>query len=344
MKKILFVDYIQQIGHVNFNRIHIESLIREGYDVKVVVHKDIASRLPFPHDTYAFLLPLWMRQHKGHPVMNRIRFLLALLYVRCHLWSHHYDEVVLSCIDEPTLWLLPPSGHFWAVCHGNAMSLTGGGWKRRFLRGLRKKASFLVFDDYMARPFRDNNLSVSVISHGCVPPFPAVYQVSLPNVPHGSHLIFHPSSKMNERCLYMMQNDNAFQSFLEETDTFLLLNGKGEDKGRIRFVHRRLNDNEYRSLFMRSDIILMAYPNTFIYSVSGVSFECVSNRKKMLVYKIPSMEYCSRLCNYDPFFSNVSELASKARKMYQADEQACCMVSPDLLQPSYAAIFENRTH
>ena len=71
-----------------------------------------------------------------------------------------------------------------------------------------------------------------------------------------------------------MQNDNAFQSFLEETDTFLLLNGKGEDKGRIRFVHRRLNDNEYRSLFMRSDIILMAYPETFIYSVSGVSFEC----------------------------------------------------------------------
>ena len=142
----------------------------------------------------------------------------------------------------------------------------------------------------------------------------------------------------------MMQNDNAFQSFLEETDTFLLLNGNGEDKGRIRFVQRRLNDNEYRSLFMRSDIILMAYPDTFIYSVSGVSFECVSNRKKMLVYKIPSMEYCSRLCNYDPFFSEITQLVTKAKMMYQGNEDIFLTVSPEALQPSYVAIFENRTH
>ena len=34
--KVLFIDYVYQKGHVNFNRIHIDAIRSAGYDVKIV--------------------------------------------------------------------------------------------------------------------------------------------------------------------------------------------------------------------------------------------------------------------------------------------------------------------
>ena len=46
--KVLFIDYVYQKGHVNFNRIHIDAIRSAGYDVKIVLHSDIASQLDYP--------------------------------------------------------------------------------------------------------------------------------------------------------------------------------------------------------------------------------------------------------------------------------------------------------
>jgi len=55
--KLLYIDYMFMRGHVNFNRVHIDALLKEGYNVKLVLHKEIASLLPYAYQQYALVIP-----------------------------------------------------------------------------------------------------------------------------------------------------------------------------------------------------------------------------------------------------------------------------------------------
>ena len=54
--KLLYIDYMFMRGHVNFNRVHIDALLKEGYNVKLVLHKEIASLLPYAYQQYALVI------------------------------------------------------------------------------------------------------------------------------------------------------------------------------------------------------------------------------------------------------------------------------------------------
>lgn len=72
--KVLFIDYVYQKGHVNFNRIHIDAIRSAGYDVKIVLHSDIASQLDYPDSDYVAKLPRFLNMRGKRAVLNRIIF------------------------------------------------------------------------------------------------------------------------------------------------------------------------------------------------------------------------------------------------------------------------------
>ena len=76
-KKVLFIDYILEKGHVNFNHIHIDALKRNGFDVYLILHQDIADLLPYDTNQYVAIIPPFLRKREGHPLLNRIIFLLS---------------------------------------------------------------------------------------------------------------------------------------------------------------------------------------------------------------------------------------------------------------------------
>lgn len=357
--RILYVDYFQKDGHVNFNRIHIDALRRAGHDVKLVFHSEIAQQLPYPASDYALRLPRILRFREGRPLLNRLVFLITLLYIRAFVRVGRYDKVVLGCIDEISYSLLPLCRDAYIHAHGNGRflpaadgSLAAGTTKYHAMKRLAPRATFIVYNDYMAEPFiRAHFPNVRVVSHGCVPPFQATNAdanilTQLPvRITPEQKIIFHPSGKCNEDFVRHSLTDARLHRALADHNAYIILRNRPkwinieQVPGRIIFIDGFLSNDLYRALFLRADAILMCYPPTFHHQVSGVSFECVANAKPILALSTPPLTYLRNWCNYDPLFTSPPELAERILLLFDDSSAASLIITPDQLIPDYKDVF-----
>lgn len=343
MRKILYIDYVQQKGHVNFHQIHINSLKNAGYDVKLILHNDIAKQLSYSKKDYVLTLPSFLNQRDNCPVLNRIIFIFTLIYIKRCVKLKSYDNVIIACLDEITLGLFPLQKNMNIICHGNADNFRNP-VKRFFLKKLSRKNSFIVFNERMARPFKEHFIDrVYIVSHGCPHPFiPA--NVELPiNIYKFKKIIFHPSTKISDEFLHQYVGDSRLSAFLKKNNALLLLRNQQEgihETKNIQFISQYLTQEQYQQLFFRADLILLAYPPSFGYQVSGVSFECLANQKNLLVLQHPSLQYCHKYYNYDPIFCNFDEFCDKLQNLFD-DKGYKCTVSLNQLSPDYTLILNS---
>lgn len=344
-KKVLFIDYTYQKGHVNFNRIHIDAIKAAGYDVDLILHYDIAINLGYPAGDYIMRLPHCLNQRDKSPILNRIVYIIILLWIKIKVFSFSkYSHVVVSSCDEPTLGLLPLCRNMYIMCHNTAS--VHSKVKRFFLRRLARHNTFLVFDEYMKEPLVNNGIKrVKIVSHGCVPPFKNYNERSIPTeMKDFDKVIFHPSSKADVSFVESLVTDNHLCEFLHKRNILLLIHGKKNVEWKlsdnIRFLTGFLPTDEYQAVFQKSDVILLAYPSSFQNQVSGVSFECVANRKNILIKEHPALTYCRDFYNYDPIFGS-NECLLKKLDMLTSDGSNCqCIASAETLTPNYNKIFE----
>lgn len=355
--RILYVDYYQQDGHVNFNRIHIDALREAGHSVELVLHDEIARQLPFSRDNYALLLPRCLRVRKGKPFLNRIVFLVALLYIYIRVRVKQYDKVFLGCIDEISYSIFPLRPDSFIFAHGNGRflpasdgSLQAGATKYRAMQRLSAQSTFIVFNDYMAQPFlRARFPHVKTISHGCVPAFEPSTDDALNSlhlaISPDAKLIFHPSGKCNEDFLRQTLADTRLHAFLQAQGIYIILRNRPswvtEDQvpANIIFVDGFLSNELYRALFLRADAILMCYPASFHHQVSGVSFECAANGKLILALDTPSLSYLRAWFNYDPLFGDTQQLQERIAQLAAPNSSCKITVTPSGLKPDYTTFF-----
>jgi len=347
MGKVLFIDYFYNRGHVNFNQIHINALIEQGYDVKVVIHKSLARQLTFPTTQYALLLPEWIRKREGrHPILNRILLLITLLYIQLRISTNKYQHVIISYLDEVSLGLIPLCKDKHIICHHNANNFTNK-TKNQFLKRIARHNSFLVFNDYIKEAFLEHGINnVSVISHGCISPYaPALQKVNIEiNLNAYDFIVFHPSAKPEERMIHEFTSSTVLADYLFRNKILLLFrtsNPQHSNSDHIVFVKQYLSTEEYIALMQKADVILMAYPEKFKYQVSGVSFECIANHKKILIQEHPALSYCKQYYNYDIFFNSTEEFIKKL-DFLRTHSEAQCIASPKALQPNYTNILKER--
>lgn len=343
-RTVLFIDYAYQQGHVNFNKIHIDALRADGYDVKIVLHRDIMKRLPYREDDYALILPNLLKLRDGHALINRISFILSLLLIKIVVRVRNFDNVVVSYCDEVTLGLLPLCRNMYIICHNNAASFKNN-IKRYFMQRLSKHNRFIVFNEEMSKPFRCQGINdVRVVSHGCVPPFTMKPDIQLPlNISSYDKVIFHPSPKPDVDFVKRLVLNASLNKFLHDSNTLLILRNMPcgvSETSNIKFINEYLSQGQYQNLFLLSDVILLAYPPTFEYRVSGVSFECVANEKKMLIKANHAFDYCRDFLNYDPMFSDADELCVKLDYLFHNPDPMCKAVK-DGLKPDYKRIFND---
>ncbi len=336
--KILFIDYIFQKGHVHFNRIHIDSLKAQGYEVRLALYEAMAAQLPYTADEYDVVIPQRYEQCDGHPLQNRINFLRALRYIQSHVRLDDYDKLIVSSWDEVTLGLLPLRRDMYLICHANAANLANrvkGGVIRRMNR---LGCHFIVFNDYMAAPFAAHGIRrVHIVGHGCIAPF-TDGQGAIPDICKGyRRVIFHPSAKADAAFVDELFAHERLQRYLADTGTLLLLRHRQPrwaDTEQIRFIEAQLSMEDYEQLFLHSYLILLAYSDGFAYQVSGVSYEAVANRKPMAILQHPSLDYCKAFYDYDPRFANAEELLELLQQLDRTAGR--CIVTAADLTPDYS--------
>lgn len=335
MKKILYVDYDLQVGHINFNRIQIDALVLSGADVHLVLHKFMYDRLPYPREMYDWVIPPILRYRDGHPLVNRIVFLITLILIKLKLNLRSYDHIVVGFCDEISLGIVKLSKGMYIFMH-RIVSVRESRIKRFFCRHLARHSTFLVFNQHMADMLQESGIDrYHIISHGCVEPFE-----NLPNV-ESCHpfTIIHPSAKLNPKFVKEILHDTGLHEYLSSHNIRILLK---ECAGIPRVVHSNIiylpthiDFEDYKQYFTNADAVLLSYPNDFCGQVSGVSYECVANHKRLLVYNHLSLIYCREYYNYDPIFNSTGQLTRLLTNL-MTDSSLQCSVSPDDLRPDYS--------
>lgn len=344
MKKVIYVNYMKQFGHINFDKIHIQALVEQGFDVNIVMHHDIANKMNLRKELYALTLPAFLGYECKSGLINRLLYVIALIYIKLHINFSKYDYCIISNLDEISLSVVPLAKKMYMFCHGNCRDLENH-IKLFFLKHLSKHHEFIVFSDEMQKPFKDKGFSnIYVMSHGCIPPFTeSVMSNEYCNMLNKYDFIaFHPSPKSDINFLNTIYT-KEYNDILNRNNILLLLrNSPFMDKGysNIKFINSYLKANDYQGLFKRANIILLAYPNSFKYQVSGVSYECVANIKKMLVLKNPSFNYCKAFYNYNIFFKNANDAIHQIIEMKNQPKGYACIATPKDLTPNYSTIFK----
>ena len=343
MKKILFIEYTLEVGHVNYNHIHINALMAQGFDVRLVLHQYTKDRLPFADSQYALVLPHFLRRRNGwlEPLRNRIIYLLTLLYIRLKVNLNDYDQVILSSFDEVTLAMLPLCRNMRLTSHGNGLGFENP-IKRKLLKRIARHNTFIVFNEEMRQPFLENGIEqVDIVSHGCIPPYQNLPPTTVPIDMRGyDTVIFHPSPSPDPDFITQLTGNAELQHLLENENILLILRNcdeKNLPSANIKTINQYLSTMEYQQMFLCSDIILIAYPDDFRYRVSGVSYECIANGKRLLARQIPALNYCRAFYNYNPMFADVSQLCECIIELKRNPEKQC-VANAESLIPDYRSV------
>ena len=335
MKKILYIDYDLQVGHVNFNRIQIDALKATGADVRLVLHQYMYEHLPYPREMYDCIVPTILKYRNGHPIINRLSFIITLLLIKLTVNIGKYDSVIIGYCDEVSLWALPPASGMFIFMHRTA-GLKESSLKRWLCKRIARKNTFLVFNSHMGDMLKEAGItSYHITSHGCVEAFD-----SNTDAIHSPGLtIFHPSAKISEEFVADVLSNQTVLRFFEKNNIHIILKecepGIKINHKSIVYLPAMIDLKDYKKVFASADVILLSYPKSFAGQVSGVSFECVANLKKAMIYSHPSLEYCKAFYNYNPIFGNVQEFISLCRNLME-DPSLTCTASAKTLTPTYS--------
>jgi len=344
MKKVLFIEHRNILGHLNFNQIYIDNLIEQGVDLKLVFPKLTALELKYPKSMYEKFIPNCLCFHSKYSLITRIMYVLQLLYIKYNTKYNRYDIVIMSSYDELSFSLISFKKPFYLVNHDNVRGFDNL-IKKKCLKNISKKNFQIVFNQYIKEKFIINGIkNVFTVSHGCLPPFninscekhkknDVIY-----NEKKYRFIIFSPSSYSDLNFYKDLIKDRNFIDFLNENNILLILKGiKQNFSKNIQFLEGYIPKEQYQYIVLKSDIILISYPENFKYRASGVFFEACANSKKMIIKKNESF-YCYRnYFNYNPFFSNNIDLKIIIKALIN-DKNLRLIVEPEKLKPNFSEI------
>lgn len=334
--KILYINYMYQKGHVNFDKIQIQALENAGFDVWLIIPSRFKMFFSSASYKCLFTIPKLLCPQNASPLLNRIAYLLTLLYIKFKIKKSRYKHIFVSNFEEITLGLVPIDKKMYLYCHNTANNFSSK-LKAFFIRRLAKNNHFVVFNNEMANGFYKEGIeNVKVVSHGCVPPFTDTEPLNLNIDVDYRRIIFIPSERTSLEFLQDLLQNKEFIHCIEQ-NKILVIERNYHEYLMSKYIHpinRYLSSSEYRSLFLESDLILIAYPDDFGYRVSGISFECVANKKNLLFLANNSLKYCKSFYNYNPEFHNIKELISKIESFdYNKNK---CIADKDDLKPNYS--------
>lgn len=303
-------------SHLEFNKIYLEALVKANVNVKLVVSTEYLSKLGFSRENQLFETPKFLfKNFKSYGVLNRFIMLCQCLYINFRLLWYKKEKIIISGYDELVLALcfgFPPS---ILINHNNIDGLSNRLKRYAFLH-LAKRHTHLVFNNYIHQRILDLGVYNSILKpHGL--PRKLEYNDTVND--DLDKIIFIPSiSNVDDLFLVDLFNSKKIIEFLERYNVKIVIKGNGvSNSPHLIFTNKFLSRNEYNFYLNKAELIILPYSINFEYRVSGVLHECIANNKKVLMSTIPSFLEYSDFFDYNPFFSDVDELAIKISYMFE---------------------------
>lgn len=353
-KKILFIDLFCGFGHNNINRIYINKFLEEGYDVHIAMKKSYFETLGIDNEFLQLELPESLFKNTNSKILYRFNQIKLLWYISEKTNTLDYSFYFFTYFDEIAFYLSWFRRSSYLMVHGNTESLYVP-FKFFFLRRLSKikKVNFVVFLDGFKKLFILKGIdNVLVSSHG-LPVFEEndskierLLFTDLIKMINCSfiepRIIFVPNaSKFGDTSINDLINHQAFVELIEKKNIILVLKGKpySKSKHRIFYLPPYVDETYFKALLRNSFVVLLNYPLSFQFRVSGLFFECMASNIPLVVTKIfPFMHY-SKNFNYNPYYGNLDELVSRIDFLTTVDSSFNPYKDLNAIEPSIREIF-----
>ena len=308
--KILYIDYQSPKGHVQFNRIHLNSLTQLG-EVYTIFKENY---LEFIHSdlikTYINIPSSKYDRDKGR-FWGRFTEIQLLRYLKKNINPTEWDFIIISSYDVISMFF----ARFFpnVIMFDHTIEGMDNAIKRFFYKRLSNTHTHIVFNESMAQKLYENGVNkVAVVPHGFI---------AMPTMDNSSHIreklhidtdyIFLPSpTSVSKEEIQSLISSHEMITCLRQHGLKLVLRGDYiSSSSNVVIIKDFLSENEYRDLFLNSKFLFLPYRSTFKYRVSGVLFECMANNKFCICSNIPALREYEKYFNYpNHFYSNQLEL------------------------------------
>jgi hypothetical protein len=314
--KILYIDHISPQGHIVFNRIQLNALVKLNDDICCVFRKGYFEEIDIDSVKNHIVLPECLYVKGQSIVLHRLYGFLQLLLISFKTMFKNFDVVVFSAYDPIVLFFFRFRGKVFLFNHNNIFELNNR-IKLWFTKHLPKHYTHLVFNESMKeRLLCYGIVNIQQQQHEPVEPF----VFNMPNIkdifdiPGNNKIVFSPSATSTDvDFVESIAISPDFNKFLENNNIMLLLkcNSKINTSKNIILIDRYLTEQEYQNLFLVADIIFLPYIKEFKYRVSAILFSVFANNKKVIVRDCEGIRAYGQRFKYNPFFDSEAQLKER---------------------------------
>jgi hypothetical protein len=347
--KILYIDPLLQNGHINFNTIFIDGLNNAGYQLEYVFVNGYENKLNIDPSKVIYLIPSFLFKQNLGKLVNRVTYFFALILIKYFVDFRNYDFIIFSSFEEISFFLSNTKNGY-LINHINVSSSCESKIKYFFLNKVLKNNSLIVLEkgikDYLATK---GNYDIHFLPHGLPKPKQLIkfnednYDSILLTLKNYNKILFSPSESSSDKIfINELIKSKQFLKYLEnENILFVYKEDLKIAKRNILAISGYLSQNLYDYLFLKADIILLAYPQSFKYRVSGILLECMANNKPCAISSVDILESYGDYFNYEALFLNIDELIHIIGDIGKFDRRNTGYYrNLNLLEPSFNKLFK----
>ena len=315
--KILVIDYLSYPNHRNFNKIHIESLLKQGHCLHLVGERSQFDDFKIAKNVSISALPDFCYRHFPiPPVSVRVQSIFSLFWIRRNISLERFDAVLFLTYDVVSVWTYKFKLPTILINHNNVGQLDN---KVKFYitKQLSGKVIHVALNFEMANRLSElmPEKRVYYVPHGVMCPLKDLMR---PDFIHKTeHYFFCPINRnCDEQFISDILMSEKVSEFLDENDINIYVKSKllnAINNSHIRPVDNTLSTPEYSYMVKNAIGVILPYSSAFKYRCSGIFFECVSYGTQVIVSDINAFkEY--QVGNHICVYSNVESFVDSLQK------------------------------
>ena len=341
--RILYIDPISSSSHINFNIIHINAIRKITTNIDFVIKEGYWNEISIPESKVKYAIPItYITKNKGR-LISRFYMCLTLWKIRLNIHLQQYDKIILSTYDEIALFFAFYKKPIYLINHNNIASLNNN-IKRFFFKHISSINTHIVFEKYIKDYLNSINiLNVIVIKHGLVSHYPSN---TIPNEfsYKKKKYLFSPSaSSVDWEFVENIIYQKKFITYIENNDIYIILRSNKTyypPSKHIKIITSYLSKEKYISYFYNAAAILLIYPKSFKYRISGVLMEAISYQKRAIMSDIESFRQYKDLFGIDSYFFSTESLIHSIEFALKQQNQILYLSNnqKEQLMPDYSAL------
>lgn len=279
--RVLFIDLLCPSGHKDINRY----LIKTMNSIKNIDEIDLVGKDNYFNEN-DFILPdnFFVSNNKFD---FRVKNILKIKWIFNNIELKKYDIIFISSYETISFsiaWRKKTNARILIFNHNNIDALKNSKIKKVFFKLINNQVEHIVYEDFIKKYIKSLNTKNKVwVNHHPID-FKKNENIDT-NIDESDNkvLIYAPSSSNDDNFISKLINYQERLNILNDNVKFIIKSNDIDfEDNQLKVISKRVNYDKYISNFKKADFISLLFNEDFEYRVSGVFFDSLVFKKKIL--------------------------------------------------------------